>query len=67
MKPYLKAALGGMLVQSSLTSLNQDMLGKEAYLKMADIGWISAAVTVPLAALFLVIGFWLITQGRKDA
>lgn len=36
-------------------SLYQDMLGKEKYLRMAEIGWLDSQYSVPLALGMLIV------------
>ena len=66
MKPYLKGMMGGWILCNSVTSLQQDAIGKEAYLRMANDGWISASITVPLAIFFGLLAIWLIAQAGRE-
>ena len=43
----MKKFIAGILSYAAVQSLEQDAIGKEAYLRFADIGWISAWITVP--------------------
>ncbi len=43
-----------------MSSLHQDLLGKEQYLKMAETSWISGWYTVPIAGIMLLISTILI-------
>lgn len=44
----------GFFTYWALLSLNQDMLGKEKYLKLVETGWVDAKITVPIALLVLI-------------
>lgn len=57
--------LSGYLMSSAFRSLYEDLMGKERFLKLVDIGWISAWFTVPLAVLMLLASFWLITRASR--
>lgn len=54
-----------------VTSLIQDYIGKEAYLKKVEEGWIDASITVPIAIIVLIyvlVGEWKNdddTQGKE--
>jgi hypothetical protein len=45
----------GMVVMIAITSLFQDIMGKEAYLYWAATHWTPPEKTVPLALILLVI------------
>lgn len=53
----MKKFLAGMLCAFALESLQQDYMGKEAYIAMCQNHWISADITVPLAIFDLFLAF----------
>ena len=65
MATWLKAFFAGLLIGSAFRSLEQDIVGKEAYLKIVDAGWISAWITVPVAILWLTIGLILLIKAQE--
>jgi hypothetical protein len=65
MSPIYKAAFGGWIACSSFHSLYQDIVGKEAYLKIVDAGWVRSGVTIPIALFFIAIACLLFYQALK--
>ena len=51
--------VAGFLIHGAITSLVQDSMGKEAYLKSVTEHWVSAWVTVPFALVSLLIAVWI--------
>lgn len=60
----------GAMIQVAVRGLYQDALGKEAYLRVAEAGWASAYVTVPMSLLLLFFCmsyvFKVMSDGRAD-
>ena len=54
-----KVFCAGILFESALKSIQQDIHGKEAYLKIVDAGWVSAWITVPMAIIFIIFAIFL--------
>lgn len=51
----------GFVACWAVTSLIQDYIGKEAYLKKIEEGWIDASITVPIAItvlMYVLVGEW---------
>jgi hypothetical protein len=59
-----KAFWAGFLAHASFMSLHQDFYGKETWLQMAAIGWVTAWVTVPLALLLLITAGCLLSEKK---
>lgn len=60
MKLWTKAFFAGYLAAGAAESLWQDMLGKEAYIKHVEHGWVAAKYTVPIAIFLLIVAIrWL--------
>ena len=57
--------ISGFLFYSAITSLWQDMLGKEAYIELAYQKWIPASKTVPMAIILLIISMYLFVNDNK--
>jgi len=53
----MKKFFAGMICAFALESLQQDYMGKEAYIVMAQNHWISGYITVPLAIFNLFLAF----------
>jgi hypothetical protein len=47
----------GVITYGAVTSLIQDSMGKEEYLRRVETGWIDASITVPIALLALLYVF----------
>lgn len=58
----MKQFWAGVLAQIGISSLIQDIVGKEEYLRHVEANWISAAITIPLAVMVLGIAFILATD-----
>jgi hypothetical protein len=65
MKAWLKAFLAGILLNMSISSLYQDLLGKEGFIKHVESAWVPAGVTIPIAILFFIIAAFLLDDARK--
>ncbi len=48
---YNRKFWAGFFFHVCLLSLNQDMIGKENYIRMMELGWIDWRLTVPLALI----------------
>ena len=59
-----KGFWAGSFITTAYHSLLQDIIGKEAYLKIADAGWISPFITVPMALILLFVGVALIVNEK---
>ena len=55
----------GYLLQSATTSLWQDALGKQAYIKAVNDCWIDAHVTVPFAVCTIIFAMFIIVSGKE--
>jgi hypothetical protein len=55
-----KAFMAGILFATAVDSLYQDIIGKEAFLRIVDAGWISSVITIPLAIIFIISAFILL-------
>jgi len=67
MNRILETFLAGVVATLGFSSLYQDILGKEAYLKMVDAGWLSGYYTVPLALLCILAGLGTLSiQNKKE-
>lgn len=55
----MKKFIAGFLACSAIRSIEQDIVGKEAYIQLINYAWVSAWYTVPLAVLMLVVAFIL--------
>jgi len=44
----------GVIAYGAWTSLIQDFMGKEEYLRRVETGWIDAGITVPIALIALI-------------
>jgi hypothetical protein len=64
MKPWLKLFCAGYLFHTALQSLYQDAIGKEKYLRIADLMWVDAWYTVPLATAILIVALLWIKEGK---
>jgi hypothetical protein len=51
-----RGSIYGALILSAIGSLNQDRLGRDAYLQLVQTHWVDARMTVPIAICALVIG-----------
>jgi hypothetical protein len=51
--------MAGWIMHSCFTSLIQDFIGKEKYLKMTDENWIDKAVSIPFAIVGIIIALFL--------
>jgi hypothetical protein len=60
----MKKFLSGWLVATAVNSLEQDLLGKESYMKLIDAAWVSWTVTVPMAIATLICAVWLYTSKK---
>ena len=68
MKPWLKYVTAGWLLNVGTTSLWQDALGKEQFLKMASDCWMPAfPFSVPLGIFMVIVGAELIHQAKKES
>ncbi|MCK5612836.1 hypothetical protein KAR91_63775 [Candidatus Pacearchaeota archaeon] len=47
--------LAGYIFCSAIRSLYEDMLGKEKYMQMIDVAWVSWKYTVPIAFFMIII------------
>lgn len=52
----------GWLACGAVTSLGQDYVGKEAYIKLVEAGWIDPVYTVPLALFLLLIAYQMFAK-----
>jgi hypothetical protein len=52
--------LAGMIINTGIDSLYQDMIGKEMYIKAINDLWISSYITVPFAIIGIIIAIILI-------
>lgn len=60
-----RSFLAGIIFHSATRSLYEDLLGKERYLRMVDVGWMSAWITVPIALVMIGIVLFLIQDINK--
>jgi len=65
MSPVYKAVISGWTFAFAFKSLHQDLIGKEAYLKMVECGWVTPWITIPLACMLVVIAGILFYQAQK--
>ena len=59
--------VGGMLSHSALTSLHQDYIGKEEFIRLADQNWAPASLSVPVAVAILAAVFIVMYPFIRDA
>jgi hypothetical protein len=59
MSNFTRGFLAGWLILTAFRSLYQDILGKEAFIKVVDAGWVTPCITVPIALLFLYVGLFI--------
>ncbi len=50
-----KYFIAGWLFSSCLSSLYQDALGKDKYMALMNLAWLSGWITVPLAIVGLLV------------
>ena len=65
MKKKTRYALAGWLAATAINSLNQDALGKEAYMKLTDLCWRSGYITVPLAIMVLLVAIAMLCDNKE--
>lgn len=51
-----RGSIYGTLILSAVGSLNQDRLGRDAYIDLVQRHWVDARVTVPIAIVALALG-----------
>ena len=57
--------IGGWIASSGMTMFYQDLIGKEKYLQMVDVGWVEMSPFWGLA--LLALGVWVyVKQECKD-
>lgn len=49
----------GLFAHSSVTSIGQDILGKEEFIRRAEADWMDAAYSVPIAVAMFAFAVWL--------
>lgn len=58
----------GMVAATMLDGLYQDIIGKAAYVRMAQNDWVSGWWTIPVEVICIVVaGWYVIKQARREA
>lgn len=53
----------GFIAHLCASSINQDLMGKEKYIKAVDLFWIDSSITLPFAIIILIIVLALFILG----
>lgn len=56
----------GFVMYPCLSSLHQDALGKDAYVRLVSDAWISGWWTVPIALVALSACAWIYAKGLRE-
>jgi hypothetical protein len=58
--------LAGWLSYGAITSISQDMMGKAEYLRRTEACWVTWYISVPIAAVALVLSYLLLNKVDKE-
>ena len=65
MKKKTRYVVAGWLLCSAFSSINQDMLGKDKFMRVCDAAWMSGYITVPLAILVIIAALSMIASNKE--